>query len=133
RRDRHDADARAEPEGAVVPDEAELADDLAQRLGRAQRLVDRAAFEQHAELVAAHTRERVAPADLRFEQRADLLEQCVARVMAAGVVDALELIEVDVENRVRGLSRARALERSFESELELAAVHELRQDVVARG
>ena len=74
RRDRHHADARAEAEHALVPDEAEVrCISLAQVLGRAQRLVHRAALEQHAELVAAEPRERVAPADLGLQQRPDLL------------------------------------------------------------
>ncbi len=76
--DRHHADARAEPEHAIVPREAEIADRLAQHLGGAQRLLQRAALEQHAELVAAEARQRVAPADLRLQQRADLSEQRVA-------------------------------------------------------
>src|SRR6185369_9840410 len=123
----------AEAERALVPDEAELADELAQVLGGAQRLVHRAALEQHAELVAAEPRERVAPANLRFEQRADLLEQRVAGVVAARVVHNLELVEVEIEHRVRSLARLRALERPLEARLELAAIHELREDVVAGG
>src|SRR5690606_18820268 len=97
------------------------------RLGRAQRLVHRAAFKQHAELVAAETGERIAPADLRLQQRTDLPQHLVARAVPARVVDDLELIEIDVENRVRRLPRLRALQRPLEAALELAAVHELRQ------
>ena len=78
-RDRHDADRAAEAEGAVLPGEAEVPDRLAQRLGGAQRLLERAALQQHAELVAAEPRQRVAPAHLRLQQRADLAEQRVAR------------------------------------------------------
>src|SRR5690606_15785111 len=125
RRDRHDADARAEAERAVVPHELELADQLAERLRRAQRLVHRAALEQHPELVAAEPRERIAPANLRLQQRADLLQQLVARAVTARVVDDLELVEVDMQDRVRRLPRLRALQSPFEPTLELAAVHEL--------
>src|SRR5690606_7531664 len=130
--DRHDADARAEPERAIVPDELELVDQLAQRLRRAQRLVHRAALEQHAELVSAEPREGVPPADLRLQQRADLPQQLVARAVAARVVDDLELVEIDVQDRVRRLPRFRALQRPLETALELAPIHELREDVVAR-
>ena len=130
--DRHDADRAAEPEAAVFPGVAEVADRLAQRLGRAQRLLQRAALEQHAELVAAEARERVAPAHLRLQQRADLAEQRVARAVAAGVVDDLELVEVDVAERVGGLARLRALQRALEPRLELAPVDEPGQHVVAR-
>ena len=112
-------------------DEPIVADVLAQRLGRAQRLVHRAALEQHAELVAAEPRERIAPTDLRLQQRADLLQQRVAGIVAAGIVDDLELIEVEVENRVRRFARLGALQRALETLLELAAVDELGQHVVA--
>ena len=54
--DRHHADARAEAEHAVFPGEAEVAHRLAQRLGGAHRLIQRAALEQDAELVAAEAR-----------------------------------------------------------------------------
>src|SRR5690606_30891033 len=113
-------DADAEPERAVVPDEAELRDVLAQALSRAQRLFHRAALEQHAELVAAETRERIAPSDLRFEQGADLLEQRVAGIVAARVVDDLELVEVEIKDGVGRLARLRAFERTLEPLLELA-------------
>src|SRR6185437_2101807 len=42
RRDRDDADARAQAEYAVFPGEAEVADALAQRLGRSHRIIERA-------------------------------------------------------------------------------------------
>ena len=130
--DRHHADAAAEPERALLPDELVVADRLAQLLGHAQRLVERAALEQHAELVAAEARERVAPADLGLQQRADLAEQRVAGAVAAGVVDDLELVEVEVAQRVGRLARLGAAQRPLEPLLELAAVDEAGQHVVAR-
>src|SRR5690606_40516953 len=66
--------------------------------------------------------ERVAPADLGLQQRADLLQELVARAVPARVVDDLELVEVDVEHRVGRLSRLGALQRALEAALELAAV-----------
>ena len=108
-RDRHHADARAQAEGALLPGELEIAHRLAQRLGRAHRLVERAALEQYAELVAAQARERVAPAHLGLEQRADLAEQRIAGAVAAGVVDDLELIDIQAAERVGGLARLGAL------------------------
>ena len=122
----------AEAESAVLPGVAEVPDRLAQRLGRAQRLLQRAALEQHAELVAAEARQRVAPADLGFQQRADLAEQRVARGMAAGVVDDLELVEVDIAERIGSLAGLRALERALEPRLEFAPVDQPGQHVVAR-
>src|SRR5262252_6005231 len=53
--------------------------------------------------------------------------------MAARVVHDLELVEIEIENRIRRLARLRALERTLETRLEFAPVDELREDVVARG
>ena len=130
--DRHDADARAQAEGALLPGELEIAHRLAQRLRRAHRLVERAALEQNTELIAAQAREGIAPADLRLEQRADLPEQRIAGAVAAGVVDDLELIEIEAAERIGGLARLRALQRPLHAILELAAVHEAGEHVVAR-
>src|SRR6185312_2328044 len=52
--------------------------------------------------------------------------------MPAGVVDDLELIDVEIAKGVRGLARFRALQRSLEPALELAAVDEPCEEVVAR-
>ena len=123
---RHHADARAQPEGALLPGELEIAHRLAQRLGRAHGLIERAALEQNAELIAAQAREGVAPAHLGLEQRAHLAEQRVAGAVAAGVVDDLELIEIETAQRVGGLARLRALQRPLHAVLEFAAVHEAR-------
>jgi len=77
----------------VAPHEAELTDRLAQVLGDAAGGVERAVGEQHAELVAAETRQQVGGADAGLHDAGDLLEEPVAGLMAAGVVDDLELVE----------------------------------------
>jgi hypothetical protein len=92
----------------LLPGEAEVAHRLAQRLGHAHRLIERAALEQDAELIAAQARQRIAPAHLGLQQRADLAEQRIAGAVAAGVVDDLELVDIEVAQRVGG-SRALAL------------------------
>jgi hypothetical protein len=56
--------------------------------------------QQHAELVAAEARQRVGGADARLQHARDLLEQAVAGLVAAGVVDDLELVEVEVHEHV---------------------------------
>ena len=74
------------------------------------RLLERAVLQQHAELVAAQARERVAAAHARLQHAGDLLQQLVAGRMAAGVVDHLELVEVEVQQRMSAASDpARAL------------------------
>src|SRR5690606_13079924 len=67
-RDRYDADTRAQTERPLFPHELVVTNRLAERLGVADRLFERAALEQHAELVTAQARDRVAPTDLRFEE-----------------------------------------------------------------
>src|ERR1019366_6844277 len=101
--DRHDSDARTETERALLPRELEVAHRLAKRFGRAHGFVQGAALEQYAEFVAAQARQRVAPPNLGFEQRADLAKQGVAGAVPASVVDDLELIEIQAAQRVRGL------------------------------
>ena len=60
------------------------------RLGRAMN-----GTQQQAELVASETGDRVAIAQYRPDPRADRGEQLIAVVMAQGVVDLLEPIEID--------------------------------------
>jgi len=56
---RHDADTGADRQRARAPHEAEVTDRLAYALGDACRLLERAALEQHAELIAAEARDGV--------------------------------------------------------------------------
>jgi hypothetical protein len=60
------ADAHARLEGLVRPDEAEVAHGAAQLLGDPLPLIERAARQQHAELVAAEPRQGVRPAQPRL-------------------------------------------------------------------
>ena len=57
-------------------------------------------LEQHAELVAAEPRQRVALAQPRTEQHGDLAQELVARRVPARVVDELELVEIEVQHGV---------------------------------
>src|SRR5690606_4551564 len=123
-------DAHTEPETAVIPEELELRYRGAQNLGRLHRLVEATALEQHTELVAAETREGIAPADFGLEQGAELAEQSVACTVPAGIVDDLELIEVQVTKCVGGFPGPGAFQRSFQSVFELPPVDQPRQDVV---
>src|SRR5690606_16253786 len=129
--DRHHTDAAGEFKHTLVPFEAEILHRITQRLGRAQGLFERSTLEQHAVLVATQPRERVAPADLRLEQRADLTQQGVTGGVPAGIVDHLELVKVQVTQGERALARARALQTALDAALELAPVHKTRQRVVA--
>ena len=130
--DLHDADAGAHRERARAPDEAEIADRLADPLGDARRLLERAALEQHAELIAAEARDGVGGAHARLQEPGHVAQQPVARLVAAGVVHHLELVEVDVEQRVGALAALRRQERRVQPVVELAAVDEPGERIVAR-
>ncbi len=128
-----DSDRNADLEDAFLPDEAEVADGLAQALGDALRGVGRAVAEQHAELVSAQARQDVGGADARLHDARHLLQQAVAGLVPAGVVDDLELVEVEVQQHVaQVLGLARRLQRLAEPELELATVDEPGEGVVRR-
>ena len=117
---RHDADAHAEPERTIVPEELVLADGHPQDFRGFHGFFQTAALEQHAKLVTAQPRQRVAPANFRFQQRAKLAEQRVAGAVATGIVDDLELIEIQVTQRVRGLAGLGALQCTLQAAFELA-------------
>ena len=130
--DRHDADARADEEGRRAPDELELLDDLEERACDLDRILLGAVVQQDAELVAPEARERVAGANLARERRRQLPQELIARDVAAGVVDELELIEIEVEHRVARIGCLRRLERTLQLQLEFAPVDEAGERVVAR-
>ena len=99
--DLDDADADADVHRAVLPLEAVLANRLAQAVGDLRGAIGGAILQQDAELIAAETRDRVAGADARLQNAGDLLQQAIAGLVAAGVVDELELIEIEIQQHVR--------------------------------
>ena len=101
-------------------------------LGDLLRLVERATGEQHRELVAADARDGVRIANALLQERPDLAQQVVAGNVPARVVDELEPVEVEVADDVADAFAARRVERGLEPPLELRAVDEARQRVVAR-
>ena len=130
--DLDEADRHADVEHAVVPDEAIRGDRAAHVVGDLPRLVERAADQQHAELVAAEARDRVRVAHRFAQQLRDFAQHAVAGEMAAGVVDDLEAIEIEVTQHVRGVATPRGFDRFVEAALELAPVHEAGERIVRR-
>src|SRR6185295_11986513 len=124
--DRHQADADADTEGLVLPYEAEVANRFAQPVGNSHSLVERARFEQPAELVAADPAQGVAAPHLRQHHGRQLPQQLVAGGMAAGIVHRLEIVEIHVHQRVLLAVSARGLDQSAQAPLELAAVDQPR-------
>ena len=71
-------------------------------------LVERLARQDHRELVAAQTGEHIGLPQARAQLVGDLDEQLVAGVVTQGVVDRLEAVEVEDEQRA-GACRSGAL------------------------
>ena len=131
-RDAHHADARAHRQAVGAPQEAIAVNGLADAVGDALRLLQRAALQQQAEFVAAQARDGVRGAHPRLQQAGDVAQQPVAGAVAAGVVDHLELVEVDVQQHVFAFAALRGGHRGFEPRVELAPVDEPGERVVAR-
>ncbi len=130
--DLDEAHADADVEHAVLPCELVARDGLANVVGDLPRFVERAAREQHRELVAADARDGVRIAQALLQQRGDLAQQVVAGDVPARVVDELEPVEIEVADHVTDAFAARGVERRLEPPLELRAVDEARQRIVAR-
>ena len=128
--DRHHADAGAKPKHALFPVEAEIAHRLAQRFCHAHRFIERAALKQDTELVAAQSRQRIAPTHLRFQQRADLPKERITGAMSAAVVDDLELIDVQITKRIGRLTRLGALERALQAIFKFTPIDQTREQIV---
>ena len=92
----------------------------------------RTALEQYPELIAAQARQGIAPADFGFEQRPDLTQQGIAGAVPAGVVDDLELIQIETAQGIRGFVRLGALQGAFHAVLEFTAIHQSGEHVVTR-
>ena len=120
------ADADADVEDLILPGEVIVRDGLANVLRYLQRLVEWTTCEQHRELIAADARNGIGVADAALEQSRDLAQQVVAGDVAAGVVDRLEAVEIEIRHDVADAFAPRGLERRFEPALELGAVDEAR-------
>ncbi len=87
-------------------------------------------LEEHAELVTAEAGESVLCSQARAHPRRGDLQQLVADVVTAGVVDVLEAIQVEVEHRERPAATPRAILRVADSVHEERAVRQTRQRIV---
>ncbi len=84
----------------------------------------------HRELVAAEAEDAVRAADGE-QARRDLLQQPVADEVAAGVVDGLEAVEVEIEQGAAALGRAHLAAHDLQRLLEVGPVGQPGQGVVA--
>ena len=81
--------------------------------------------QQHDEFVAADARDHVGGAHLAHERRRDRLEHGVAGGMAVTIVDRLEFIEIEIDQRRAHAVALDVGERAREFALEAAAVERL--------
>ncbi len=118
-----DADAGADAQGEIVERDG-LVERRDQPLRRRRRLASiRRVPEDHRELVAAEPREQVVLPQHRAEPARHHLQHLVAHQMAVQVVDGLEVVEVQIQQRTRQVRRGVHLH------LELMAIGELRERV----
>src|SRR6266699_2242935 len=128
----HQPDADADAEGTCLPHEMEVGDGLSQLLANAQRVVRRAVLEEHAELVAPQAGERIALAQALEQHGADLAHELVAGGVTAGVVDDLELVQIEIHDCVVPALFRRTFEREAQATLEFGAIYQAGQRVVTR-
>ena len=128
--DRDHAHADPDLEGLLAPDELPRLDRIAQLGGRRVGELSAAVLHQHRELVAADARERLALAQARLQDGGDAPQQLVAREVAEGIVDAVEEVDVEVEQCVGASLGLGARQRALESLLERLAVRQPRERIV---
>jgi hypothetical protein len=92
----------------------------------------RQAVDEQRELVAGEAADHASAAAMRVRRSAQHLERAVAGGVAEGVVDLLELVHVEVQQHDAACRCARARDRLLQHVLELHAVRDLGQRVVAR-
>ena len=97
------ARVRAHSKVPSIVYESKLMQAVADLLRDALCMFDRAMFENDRELIAAEPGERVPDPNGFAEQLGGLLQHLVAHRMPARVIDELELIQVDVHQRMAGL------------------------------
>ena len=90
--------------------------------------------EQHGELVAAQARQRVARPQAALEPARGPDQQLVAGLVAHAVIDRLEAIEIEVEQREQRIAQGapRAVKQVLQAIEEQRAVRQRRQRIVER-
>jgi hypothetical protein len=94
--------------------------------------IDRQVVDEHGELVARKAADDGVLAQAACETLAQNLQGTVAGSVAEGVVDFLEPVQVQIEQRERTLTAARARDRLLQQMLKLHAIRHLGQRVVSR-
>ena len=125
-----DADRGRHRDALALERQAALADRLEHALGDALRGVAVGVAQQHGELVAAEAGHDVRLADAVVQRAADRADDLVAGLVAAGVVDVLEAVEVEQEERALAAVAGGVGDELGQLLVEAAAVEQLGQRVV---
>ena len=108
--------------GFFAVQQRRLLDRLAQMLRQRRRLLLARVGEEDDELLAAHAEERVELADPLLDDGHHALQNVVAHCVAVLVVDPLEVIDVDQQERRRRLRATEALDGVGEPRFHVTAV-----------
>ncbi len=127
----HEADAQPRAQHLLAPMNVQGLGSLAQLFGNAQGGLGRTVLQKNAELVAAEAGKGVRLAQVVQQQTADLAQHFVARRMAAGLVDELELVQVHVQQGCGPQPVLALVEQALQAPLEFHAVLQPGQTVVA--
>ncbi len=131
-REQRDADARTQID--VAPGEREgTAQDREQIVGHRGRRLGGGAGQQHREFVAAEAREHAVARQRLADAVAEGAQHHVAGMVAEAVVDLLEIVEIDEQQRERPAALDRGGERGIERGLEGGAIGQAGDGVVRRG
>ena len=104
---------------------------IVQHLARRQLgAIDVGRRQQHRELVAAEPRHRVGRAQGAAQARRHFLQHQIAGVMAERVVDLLEAIEIDQQDRQALVVAMRAQDRLLQAIEEQRAIRQVGQRIV---
>ncbi len=121
-------DAGRNPERTPIPNKSELLYDGPQRFGQVDGAGHGASGQEDAELIAAQPGQEIAVSEFSLKRGANEAQQFVTRGMTAGVVDNLELVEIEEhQGELRPLS---ICSLGIEPVLEGSAIGNSRQRVV---
>ena len=104
---------------------------LDQLVGDQHHLVVAVQLQQHDEFVAAPARHQISLAQGTHQARGDLLQQRIADVVAEGIVDLLEVVQVDEQQRQAAIVML-MLQGALQALLELQTIGQLGQHVETR-
>ena len=106
---------------------------IVQHLARGQlRAIDVGGRQQHREFIAAEPRHRVGGAQRVAQARRHFLQHQITGVMPERVVDLLETVEIDQQDREALVIAMRSQDRLLQSIEEQRAVREVGERVVIR-